>query len=57
METVVEALNSEDGKVRTAKAMTYKDEPRITFCPASELILLLFEDGEDLENKDSISLA
>ena len=56
MGRVIKALKSEDGKVRKVKVMTYKDGPKITFCPVSELILLLSDDGEDLENKDSISL-
>ena len=48
MGKVVEALKSEDGKVRKVKVMTYKDGPKITFRPVSELILLLSDDGEDL---------
>ena len=55
MGRVIEALKSEDGKVRKAKVMTYKDGPKITFRPVSEVILLLSDDGEDLENKDSMN--
>ena len=56
MGKVIEALKSEDGKVRKVKVMTYKDGPKIAFRPVSELILLLSDDGKDLESKDSISL-
>ena len=58
MGKIVEALTSEDGKVRKVKIMVYKEGKRkIVYRPISEIVLLLpTEKDNNLNDKDSISL-